>query len=143
MRDNSIGFLPVCDGAGKLIGALTDRDLAVRVCAEGRSPDTPVRDAMTTPAISCSEDEPVTRAESLMREHQIIRLPVLGPGDNLVGVISLVDVVAKVRGGEALRIARALLGRDGGRPARAHGEHPPHAVRASAGRARGRAALPG
>jgi CBS domain-containing protein len=120
MRDNSIGFLPVCDGEGNLVGVVTDRDLATRATADNRVPAaTPVSQVMSSPPIVCLEEEPVQRAEEVMAESQLTRLPVLGPNNRLVGVISLADIVTRRRDGEALRTARGVLARDSAGP------HPP------------------
>jgi CBS domain-containing protein len=120
MRENSIGFLPVCDGGGGLVGVVTDRDLATRVCAENLVPAaTEVSRIMSKPAIVCLEEEPVRRAEEAMAQNQVARLPVLGPDNRVVGVISLADIVARRRGSEALRTARGVLSRDSAGP------HPP------------------
>jgi CBS domain-containing protein len=117
MRDNSIGFLPVCDGQGTLVGVVTDRDLAIRGVADNRLPaESLVTDVMSRPAIVCLEDEPVRRAEQVMADHQISRLPVIGPANQVVGVISLADVVTRRNAPEALRTARGVLARDSGGP---------------------------
>jgi CBS domain-containing protein len=117
MRDNSIGFLPVCDTEGTLVGVVTDRDLATRATAENHIPAAvTVAQVMSKPAIVCLEDEPVQRAEEVMADQQLTRLPVLGPGNQLVGVISLADIVTRRRGYEALRTARGVLARDSGGP---------------------------
>jgi signal-transduction protein with cAMP-binding, CBS, and nucleotidyltransferase domain len=120
MRDNSIGFLPVCDAGGALVGVVTDRDLSTRAVARNYLPSiTTVAEVMSKPPIVCLEEEPVSRAEEVMAEYQVARLPVVGPGNGLVGVISLADIVDRRRGSEALRTARAVLARDSGGP------HPP------------------
>jgi CBS domain-containing protein len=92
MRDNDIGFLPVCDG-DRLIGVLSDRDLAIRAVAEGRDPDTIIgRDLVTSPVMYCYEDQDINEAAQLMRDNQIRRLVVLNRSKRLVGVVSLGDV---------------------------------------------------
>jgi CBS domain-containing protein len=118
MRDNSIGFLPVCEvGSGRVIGVVTDRDLATRVCAEERSAaDTPVSAIATRPPVACYEDDRLRAAEDLMRTHQVSRLVVVDEDGHPVGVISLSDVVAGMRGGRAMRTARAIFRRQSGGP---------------------------
>jgi CBS domain-containing protein len=92
MRDNDIGFLPVCDG-DRLIGVVSDRDLAIRAVAEGRDPDTIIgRDLVTSPVMYCYEDQDINEAAQLMRDNQIRRLVVLNRSKRLVGVVSLGDV---------------------------------------------------
>jgi CBS domain-containing protein len=93
MRDRDIGFLPVCDGE-VLLGALSDRDITIRALADGMDVNIMLaRDLMTTPAISCFEDQDVREAAKIMEENQIRRLVVLSrDGKSLVGVISLGDL---------------------------------------------------
>lgn len=117
MRDNSIGFLPVCDTEGRLVGVVTDRDLATRAAATNRIPAaTLVSEVMSAPAIVCLEEESISEAEELMTSNQLTRLPVLGPSNRVVGVISLADIVIRRGAGEALRTARGVLARDSAGP---------------------------
>jgi CBS domain-containing protein len=96
MRVHNIGFLPVCDKSGKVIGTLTDRDLAIRLVAENRSPSTTVRNVMTPGAITCRPKDDVRAAEMLMAHHRVSRVVVVH-GDGLVaGVISLSDIAESV-----------------------------------------------
>ena len=92
MRSMDVGSLPVCDGR-RLLGMVTDRDLAIRVLAEGRDPNaTPVQDAMTPDIVYAFEDDDVQRAAQLMKERQIRRLPVLDRDKHLVGIVALGDI---------------------------------------------------
>jgi CBS-domain-containing membrane protein len=77
---------------------------------------TTVAQVMSKPAIVCLEEEPIGQAEETMADSQLTRLPVLGPDNRLVGVISLADIVTRRRGGEALRTARGVLARDSAGP---------------------------
>src|SRR5438093_13036996 len=63
MRDANIGFLPVCDSSKKVLGAITDLDIAIRIVAEGRPPTTAAADVMTPGVVSCRPDDDVTDAE--------------------------------------------------------------------------------
>jgi len=92
MRDSRIGFFPVLDDSGQLVGVVTDRDLAVRVVADGRPLDTPVEVVMTGEIITCSPQESLQRVEELMRVNHKVRLPVMDEGGRLAGVISLADL---------------------------------------------------
>ncbi len=92
MRDENIGFLPVCDSSMKVLGAITDRDIAVRVVAEGLPPTTAVGEVMTREVVACHPDDDIRRAEQLMAEHQKSRLMVTDDQGRLVGVISLSDI---------------------------------------------------
>lgn len=93
MRDRNVGFLPVCDGE-TLLGVLSDRDIIIRALAEGMDAAVMLsRDLMTTPAISCFDDQDVSEAGKIMADNQIRRLVVLSRDDQrLVGVISLGDL---------------------------------------------------
>ena len=93
MRDRDIGFLPVCDG-NRLIGVLTDRDLITRALADGMESKAMLgRDLVTAPAIYCFDDQSVDEAAKLMHDNQIRRLVVLSRDKQMVGVISLGDLV--------------------------------------------------
>ena len=92
MRDHNIGFLPISQYDGTVVGVLTDRDLVVRLLAERRSPDTRVEEVMTSDPVSCHAGDDLAVAESLMRANQISRLVVLGDDDLLSGVVSLADI---------------------------------------------------
>ena len=70
---------------------VTDRDLAIRVLAEGRGPDTPVREAMTPDPVTCSPDDDVDKVERLMAERQVRRIPVVENG-RVVGVVAQADL---------------------------------------------------
>jgi CBS domain-containing protein len=93
MRYRDIGFLPVYAGE-KLIGTLTDRDLVIRVTAEGVDPNKSLsRDWITQPPISCYDDQDVEEAARLMEEHQIRRLIILSrENERVTGVVSLGDL---------------------------------------------------
>jgi CBS domain-containing protein len=92
MRDLDVGFLPICDDAQDLAGVLTDRDIALRVVAEGLSHDVPVVEVMTEEVITCRADEEVERAEALMRTNQKARIVCLDDAGRVAGVISLADL---------------------------------------------------
>ena len=91
------GSIPVCDG-DKVIGMITDRDIAVRGVAEGRGPDTPVRDLMSDGIICAHEDEDVTDVAQRMSDEQVRRLPIVDSEDKLIGIVSLGDLVREARG---------------------------------------------
>jgi len=92
MRDLNVGFLPVCDSTRKVLGAITDRDIALRIVAESRPPTTSVGDVMTREVIACRPDDEVTRAEQLMGKHQKSRMICTDQEGRLLGVISLSDI---------------------------------------------------
>ena len=98
MRDSDIGFLPVGEN-DRLVGMITDRDIAVRAVAEGKDPRScHVRDAMTHEVLYCFEDQDTSEAAELMSEHQIHRLPILNRDKRLVGVLSVGDLARAEHG---------------------------------------------
>ena len=95
MDELDVGALPVCDGR-RIIGMVTDRDLTVRIAAQGKSPeDARVEEAMSTNVRWSFEDEDVETVIAKMGDTQIRRLPVVDRDHNLVGIVSLGDVAIK------------------------------------------------
>ena len=90
------GSIPVCDG-DKVIGIITDRDIAVRGVAEGRGPDTPVSELMSDGIICAREDEEIETVAQRMSEEQVRRLPVLDAEEKLIGIVSLGDLAREAR----------------------------------------------
>ncbi len=92
MADLDTGVLPVGE-EDRLLGVLTDRDITVRVVAEGRdASSTRVREAMSPQVWYCFEDEDIREAAIKMSEWQLRRLPVLNRDKRLVGIVSIGDV---------------------------------------------------
>ncbi len=106
MADLGVGALPVTDG-DRLVGMVTDRDIAVRGVAEGRGPDTPVREVMTPDVKYCFDYEDLELVARNMGDQQVRRLPVLNQDKRLVGILSLGDVAI---GAGALPAGDALAG---------------------------------
>jgi CBS domain-containing protein len=81
----------------KLIGIVTDRDLALEVIANGRdAKTTKVADVMTQGVITCNADDDVQNAVDAMAEHQLRRIPVVDADQNIVGIISQADVATRI-----------------------------------------------
>ena len=92
MRELNVGSLPVCEGH-RLMGIITDRDVAIRGVAEGRDLEgTPVRAIMSPEVIYAYEDQDLADAARVMEINQVRRLPILNREKRLVGVLSLGDV---------------------------------------------------
>ena len=91
MLSADAGSIPVTDG-DRLIGMITDRDIAVRGIAKGYGPDTPVRELMTDDLIVVRIDDNVEEAASKMSEAQVRRLPVIDSDERLCGIVSLGDL---------------------------------------------------
>ena len=101
MNALDVGSLPVCDGE-RLIGVVTDRDLAVRAVANGCDPNrTAVVEAMTPELVYALEEQGVEDAVELMREHEIRRLPIVDERRRLVGIVALADLATRTGGAMA------------------------------------------
>jgi CBS domain-containing protein len=98
------GVLPVGEN-DRLVGMITDRDIAVRAIAQGKGPDTPVRDVMSTEVKYCFEDDDVGQVAQNMSDLKVRRLPVLDKSKRMVGIVSLGDLAladGPANAGEAL-----------------------------------------
>jgi CBS domain-containing protein len=93
MRDRNVGFLPVCDAEMRPVGAVTDRDIAVRGVAEDYKLTTSIDTIMSLEVIACRADDDVSHARALMAEHQKSRVMCINSDGRLEGVISLSDIV--------------------------------------------------
>ncbi len=91
MRDGDMGAVPVVDD-GRLIGIVTDRDMVVRVLAEGKGSDSAVSEAMTSELVTVKPDDYVFEAIRLMGDKQVRRIPVVGEHGELAGIIAMADV---------------------------------------------------
>jgi CBS domain-containing protein len=113
MRDLNIGFLPVCDHTGRVVGTVTDRDIAVRLCAEnGSAETTPMRALMSRELVACAPDDDVAVAEGLMANHRKSRVLVLDDFGLPIGVISLSDIVWRDSNRHAARTLRKIVSRE-------------------------------
>ena len=91
MLSSDAGSIPVMDG-DRLIGMITDRDIAVRGIAKGHGPDTPVGDLMTNDLVVVRMDDEIEDAATKMSEAQVRRLPVIDQDERLCGIVSLGDL---------------------------------------------------
>ena len=92
MRDEHVGLAPIVEGQ-KLVGTLTDRDIAIRVVAEGKDPkSTQVRDVATTRVVTIDPDQDLDEALRLMATNQVRRLPVVDDDGRLAGVVAQADI---------------------------------------------------
>ena len=111
MRDTNVGFLPVCDESMRAIGALTDRDIAVRAVADSLPPT-------TSEVIACRPDDDIEYARDLMTRHQKSRIMCISSSGRIEGVISLSDIVQldEEGGAQALREIAARESREDATP---------------------------
>lgn len=97
MADDDIGSLPVCDAEGRLTGVITDRDLAVKVVAEGRDGRSVRLNEIVEPTevVTIGADDSVAEAVRTMKDHAVRRLPVVD-GTSVVGVLSQADIAREM-----------------------------------------------
>jgi len=92
MRDEDVGLAPFVEG-DRLVGTLTDRDIAIRVVAEGKDPaSTPVQEVASTDVVTVNPEQDLDEALRLMAQHQVRRIPVVEQEGRLVGVVAQADV---------------------------------------------------
>ena len=104
MADIDAGAVPVSEN-DRLVGMITDRDIAVRAIAQGKGPDTPVREVMSQEVKYCFDDEELDHVAKNMGDIRVRRLPVVNREKRLVGIVSLGDVALKGEraGGKAVK----------------------------------------
>jgi CBS domain-containing protein len=103
MKDEDVGSIPVIEDVQtmKLIGIVTDRDLALQVVAPERDPgSTQVEDVMTYEVVTCRASDDVQKAVDAMSQHQLRRMPVIDSDHRIVGIISQADVATRVEKSE-------------------------------------------
>jgi CBS domain-containing protein len=106
MAEIDAGAMPVGEN-DRLVGMITDRDIAIRGIGQGKGPDTPVRDVMSTDTVLyCYEDEELDHVAKNMGDEQVRRLPVINREKRLVGIVSLGDVAQR----EARAASKAVKG---------------------------------
>jgi CBS domain-containing protein len=107
MRDENVGSLPVVD-SDRLIGMVTDRDVAVRVVAEGRDPgEVSVQEIASRNPVTAEATSDLNEALQLMARHQVRRLPVTEDG-RLVGIIAQADVAGEIGDKQTGRLVEAI-----------------------------------
>jgi CBS domain-containing protein len=113
MRDLNVGFLPVCDNNKNVLGTLTDRDIAIRVCAaELPVSTTRVAEVMTREVVACRPEDDLEAAEKQMSHHHKSRILVIDRNQGLRGIISLSDIAEYDEAGRVSRTLRAVAARE-------------------------------
>lgn len=120
MAEIDAGVLPVGEN-DRLVGMITDRDIAIRAIAQGKGPDATVREVMSEEVKYCFEDEDLNQVARNIGEIQVKRLPVVNRDKRLVGIVSLGDI-AKVEGPEVTGEAERGIARPGGQHTQSGGE---------------------
>jgi CBS domain-containing protein len=112
MKTEQISMLPICDARGRPIGVVTDRDIVLRVCAEGLDCNaTHVEQIMTKEPVRCSPDATLEHAEKLMLRYHTRRMLLADAEDKLVGLITLADIAQHQSPLESARWLRELSAR--------------------------------
>ena len=92
LRDEDVGLAPIVEG-DRLVGTVTDRDIAIRVVAEGKDPEsTKVKDIASINLVTVNPQQDLDEALKLMAKHQVRRLPVTEEGGRLVGLVAQADI---------------------------------------------------
>ena len=101
MKDNDCGSLPIVESteSRKLVGTITDRDIAIRVVAEGRGSETMIREVMSGSPSSVREDSDMSEVKRIMEEKQVRRVPVVDNDGRCIGIIAQADL-ANARDGK-------------------------------------------
>jgi len=108
MRDEDTGIIPIVDG-DRLVGTITDRDLAIRVVAEGRDPQTTtVAEVASRDLVTIDPQQDLDEALRLMARHQVRRLPVVEEDGKLVGILSQADVAREASPEETGRVVEEI-----------------------------------
>ena len=98
MSNNHIGSIPVCDSNNCICGMITDRDILLRSLVCEKDPkNTPVSDIMSCNVCTCTEDDEISNAETKMSQNQIRRLPVCNEKNEVVGILTVGDLVQQDR----------------------------------------------
>ena len=117
MSAANIGFLPVCDDGGRVVGTITDRDIVIRAIAPGLDPSARrVGEVMSHNVVACRPDDELALAEQFMAHYQVSRLVVTDDDDVLEGVISLSDIAEHEPLARAARTLRSIASREAPRP---------------------------
>lgn len=98
MSNNHIGSIPVCDSNNCICGMITDRDILLRsIVCEKDPKNTPVSDIMSCNVCTCTENDEISNAETKMSQNQIRRLPVCNEKNEVVGILTVGDLVQQDR----------------------------------------------
>ncbi|HEX3127139.1 MAG TPA: CBS domain-containing protein [Thermoanaerobaculia bacterium] len=110
MEDNDVGSLPVVesDSTRRLVGVVTDRDLALRVLGRGESPEVPVREVMSSNVQSCRAEDSIDDVENAMSRHQVRRIPIVDADNCVVGMIAQADLARERKAVGAKDLGKVL-----------------------------------
>jgi CBS domain-containing protein len=112
MRDANVGFLPVCGPSGKVVGAVTDRDIVVRLAADSGNLSTSVAHLMSRDIISCAPKDDVRRVQELMLEHKKSRVVCVDDQGRPIGIITISDIAQHEDAPQVAKLMRTITTRD-------------------------------
>lgn len=118
MSREDVGIVPVVEGQSnkRLVGVVTDRDIAIRCIAEGKDGTCRVRDVMSTEKLTtCGEGDDVDSLMEAMRAEKVRRIPIVDERGSLVGIVSQADVVRKAHDGQNAERTVERISEPGGR----------------------------
>jgi CBS domain-containing protein len=107
------GVLPVAD-KDRLVGMITDRDIAIRAIAAGKGPRTPVREIMSQEVLYCFDDQDLDEVATNLADQKVRRLPVMNREKRLVGILSLGDMACRANGSDPAAEALKSISQPGG-----------------------------
>jgi CBS domain-containing protein len=109
MWEHDCGCIPVVEGdSRRLVGVVTDRDIACRCVAEGMGPDTPVGEIMTTDPQGCHPEDDVAAVEQIMMQAKVRRVPVVDARGNCVGMVAQADLALNDKAASDSEIGRVV-----------------------------------
>jgi CBS domain-containing protein len=118
MKREDVGIIPVVEGRSdkRLVGVVTDRDIAIRCIAEGKDASCRVRDVMSSDDLAtCSESDEVDSVMEAMRGDKVRRIPIVDERGSLVGIVSQADVFRRGEDGEEAQRTVERISEPGGR----------------------------
>jgi CBS domain-containing protein len=110
MRDNDCGCVPVVENTdtNRIVGVVTDRDITCRCTAEGKGPETLIREAMTSEPACCGLDDDVAAVERIMADSKVRRVPVVDGRGRCVGIIAQADLALNERAASDRDVGRVV-----------------------------------
>lgn len=126
MREIDAGMVPITDG-DRLIGIITDRDIAIRAVGNGKPCDTPVKEIMSRDVCYCFDDQDVSDVADNMAQIKVRRLPVVDREKRLVGIVSIADIALSDGSGDATTEAVCGVSVPGGKHSQVEDGRPLHA----------------
>lgn len=112
MRDENIGFVPVCGSGGKVIGTITDRDIVLKIAGDSGALNKPLSALMNSHVITCKAKDELSRAEQLMETNRKSRIVCVDDAGKAVGVVSLSDIAQHEDGARTGKLLRSITQRE-------------------------------